>query len=331
MQTMGSELCISDSALIQAQVEEKGIGGDPDLRKQKKPKIDAEVEEKNDHVCEEDDEDEGVDEEEEEDDDDDENDCSKKAHKKLNKDCISDSALVKAEVEEGIGGDPGLRKPKIDAEVEEKNEDVYEEDEEDEDDDEEEEEDDEEYEDVDEEEEEDDNDDEIDRLAKAFEKRNKMDFISEGEGGEMIDYIPEFVGDDVESENKLSTYKKYRDEFLASNGFDIKTYLPDYSITFGLLQHVNLESCLGRHCEMAVKKVLKFQNRKNDTNLKYVKVIQANASGCGLYYVTFEAEDTISRKVKVFQSKVYHCPATTGCTTIWYFSEKKDDLVFRPR
>ncbi|WOL02443.1 hypothetical protein Cni_G11162 [Canna indica] len=67
MHIMGSELCISDSALIKAEVEEKGNGGDLGLRKRK---IDTEVEEENEDV------------EEEEEDEDDENDS---ANKKLNK------------------------------------------------------------------------------------------------------------------------------------------------------------------------------------------------------------------------------------------------------
>ncbi|WOL02490.1 hypothetical protein Cni_G11209 [Canna indica] len=186
--------------------------------------------------------------------------------------CISDSALIEAEVEEkGNRGGPGLSKQKIDTEVEEENDDVDEEEKEDDDFDEEEEEDDdvdeeeEEDDDVDEEEEEDDDDDdENDSLKKADEKLNKESFIREIEESE---YRGEYIGtgtdSDFENEDDKKAYLKYREEFLSSGGFDIENYYvpPPRKMIFGLLFRVD-HLGFGKHCEEAVKNVLKFQNQK---------------------------------------------------------------------
>ncbi|WOL02420.1 protein FAR1-RELATED SEQUENCE 6 isoform X2 [Canna indica] len=187
--------------------------------------------------------------------------------------CICDSALIKAEDEEkGNGGDPGLRKRKIDTEVEEENEDVDEEEEEDDDD----------------------NDDDD----------NKEGFIRENEESD-YEYIGEGSDSEFENEDDKEAYRKYREDFLSSGGFDIENYYlpPPRKMIFGMLFRVNHPGDgFGEHCEEAVKNVLKFQNQKNNTSLQYVKIIKANGGGGGLYYVTFEAEDTISRKGKTGMS-----------------------------
>ncbi|WOL02367.1 hypothetical protein Cni_G11086 [Canna indica] len=202
--------------------------------------------------------------------------------------CISDSALIKAEVEEkGNGGDPGW---KIDTEVEEENEDVNEE------------------------EKEDDDDDENDSLKRASEKLNEENLIREiGESdnlylGDSTDSGTDSDDSDFENEEEKEAYRKYLEDFKSSSGFDIENYYrpPPHKIMYGLLSRIDpLEPDFApNRCEEAIKNVLKFQNQKNNTTLQYVKIIKANGDGKGLFYVTFEAEDTISRTVKMTKTLV---------------------------
>ncbi|WOK98222.1 hypothetical protein Cni_G06932 [Canna indica] len=140
--------------------------------------------------------------------------------------------------------------------------------------------------------------------------------ISKGESSKKfreIDGKKEEEEDDVDDENDhlKKTYEMVNKDFIREIEAGLNDYIPEGNDS-------DFESEDDMNARRKYRK--EFLSSDNDTDLQYVKVIQANACG-SLYYVTFEAEDTISRKVKVYQSKVYCCPRSDD-TTIYLFMEK---------
>ncbi|VFQ60240.1 unnamed protein product [Cuscuta campestris] len=102
------------------------------------------------------------------------------------------------------------------------------------------------------------------------------------------------------------TFRQYRKEFLASDGYDITTFYY-YPFTMGLLEPIPLEpgERLYEACVHAVQRLITYLREKRGRSLEFVELIKANTAinTSRFYFATFTAMEC--GKLGTYQARLF--------------------------